>query len=117
MYGSLQLIITPPELLHTIAIYFIVSLPFLVTNEFNSIFIVTNNLSNKIGLITKCDTYTAEKWASKLFKHFAIMDRGLSKAIISDRNPKFMSTLWTEMCKDAGTSLLTTTACNSQEDR
>jgi hypothetical protein len=86
-YGSLQLILIALELFHTITTQFIVALPLLVPEGYNSIITVTNKFSKRLGLITGPDNYSAENWATRLLNHFSFTDWGLPTAIISNCDP------------------------------
>ncbi len=115
-YGSLQLILTPQEPFHVIAIDFIVALPILVPEGYNSILTVTDKFSKRLGLIAGHNNYFAEDWVTRLLNHLSFTDWGLPRAIISDRYPQFLGNMWKEMCKRLGIKLLTTTAYHPQRD-
>lgn len=113
-YGSLQPIDTPPVPYHTISIDFILALP--RTTEYNCILSVTDKFSKKITLIPGMDTYSAPQWAKVLLERLQLVDWGVPKAILSDRDPKFLSELWSAMFERLGVQLLYSTAYHPQTD-
>lgn len=77
---------------------------------------VTCKFSKKVTIIPGASTYTAKDWAKALLERLAIADWGLPSAIISDRDRKFLSELWTEIFKQLGVKLLYSTAYHPQTD-
>ena len=112
-YGALQPIESPPRCHHTVVIDFVVELPVTRDGE-NSLLTVTNKFSKRITMAAGKDTYKAEDWAKILLT--LLVDWGIPKVIISDRDPKFLSNLWQAMFKELGTELHLTTAYHPQAD-
>jgi len=115
-YGSLQPIQSPPIPFHTLAIDFILALPSSEPEGFDCLLSVTDKFSKRITLIPGQSTYTAEQWAHSLLTHLYLTDWGLPKAIVSDRDPKFLSELWKALFRKLGVSLFYTTAYHPQAD-
>ena len=112
-YGSLEPIVTPPIVGHTITIDFIMALPMTKSN-YNCALTVTCKFSKRVTILPGKDTYTAEEWAKILLDGLA--DWGVPKAIISDRDPKFLSDLWLAIFRSLGVKILATTAYHPQSD-
>lgn len=91
-YGDLQPIDGPPAPFHTITIDFILALRTTVEG-YNCIMSVTDKYSKRITMIARKDTYGAKEWASRMVLHLFVLDQGIPKVIISDRDPKFLSEL------------------------
>lgn len=114
-YGSLQPIDIAPSPFHTISIDFILALP-QTAEGFNCALSVTDKFSKRISVIPGKVTWNAEQWADALIDRLWIMDWGMPKAIISDRDKKFTSTLWNRIFTRLGTRLLYSTAYHPQTD-
>ena len=112
-YGSLKPIVTPPLIFHTITIDFILALP-LLENGFNAMMTITDKFSKRNTSVPGKDTWNAAEWAEALL--LALADWGIPKAIISDRDPKFLSDLWKAIFRTLGTELLVSTAYHPQTD-
>lgn len=78
---------------------------------------VTCKFSRRITLIAGKSTYSASQWANVLLDRLLVADWGLPEAIISNRDAKFLSDMWTTFFKRLGTKLLTSTAYHLQTDR
>lgn len=91
-YGSLQLILSPSHPFHTITIDFILALP--MTEEgFNCVISVTCKFSKMVTYIPGKTTWSAKDWAITLLDRLAGINWGLPRAIISDRDRKFVGQL------------------------
>lgn len=102
-YGSLQPIAMPAAPHHTITIDFVVALPQSPPPDgFDSVMSVTDKFSKRIALIPGKTTYTAGQWAHLLLERLDLADWGLPKAIISDRDRKFVSEIWTTIFQKKG---------------
>ena len=112
-YGSLQPIKTPNIPFHTITMDFILALPE-TTDGYDCILTITDKFSKKIYLIHGREDYDAEAWARKILYH--LQDWGVPRAIISDRDPKFLSKYWKETFRQLNTELLVSTAYHPQTD-
>lgn len=114
-YGSLQPIITPPSPFYTITIDFILALPE-SNEELNCALSVTDKFSKRITFMPKIDTWKAKDWAKNLLQQLDVAGWGLPKLILSDRESKFLSTLWKEIFKNLNVELLYSTAYHPQTD-
>ncbi len=114
-YGALQPILTPPTPYHTISMDFILALPVTVEG-FDCCLTVTDKFSRKIALIPGEGTWSAERWADDLLTTLMLLDWGLPKAIVSDRDRKFISAMWNQIFKRLGVNLLYSTAYHPQTD-
>lgn len=112
-YGSLNPVLTPALIFHTVTIDFILALPLLKTG-FNTMMTVTDKFSKKVTMVPGKDTWGSAEWASALL--LALADWGIPRAIISDRDPKFLSELWKAIFKTLGTDLMVSTAYHPQTD-
>ena len=66
--------------------------------------------SKRITLIPGKSTWTAKEWAGVLLERLWIADWGLPKVILSDRDRKFLSQLWSGLFERLGVELLYSTA-------
>ena len=114
-HGAYQPIASPPAPFHTISIDFILALP-LSRKEYDCIMTATCKYTRKITLMPGKTIYTAEEWAEILVRRLHKIDWGLPKAIISDRDRKFLSALWKALFKKLGVRLLYSTAYHPQTD-
>ena len=114
-FGALQPILTPPTPYHTISIDFILALP-VTAKGYDCILTATCKFTRKLTLIPGKTTYKAEDWAERLLTRLQKLDWGLPKAIISDRDKKFLSELWSALFAKLGVSLLYSTAYHPQTD-
>ena len=62
------------------------------------------------------DDYATDAWAHRLLDELLLADWGLPTRIISDRDPKFTSTLWRTIFARLETRLLMSTAYHPQTD-
>ncbi|QIX00238.1 hypothetical protein AMS68_005755 [Peltaster fructicola] len=113
-FGDLHPILSPAIPFHTIAMDFIVGLP--EYDEYNCLLTVTCKFSKRTILIPGHDQLDATAWAHKLLDELFSCDWGLPSAIISDRDPKFTSKLWSTMFDRLGIKLLRSTAYHPQTD-
>ena len=113
-FGQLRPIQSPPIPFHTVTIDLIVGLPKPPGTEWDALMTITCKASKKITGVPGQTTYSAEDWAEAFLN--ATADWGIPKAIISDRDRKFVSDLWTSIFKRLGTELLVTTAYHPQSD-
>ena len=111
-YDELMSIISTSRLFHTIAIDFILVL----SDELNITMFVICKHFKRTSLILDKETYEAKKWANALLNRLLIADWDISKAIIFDRDSKFMSDLWQVFFIRLNTRLLVATAYHSQTD-
>ncbi len=113
----MQPILSPPRPFHTITIDFILALPVSKKpDEFDSILSVTDKFSKAVTFIPGRKTMTAEDWAIGLMDRLALLNWGLPRAIISDRDAKFTAALWKGIFKQLNISLLYSTTYHPQTD-
>ena len=92
----MQPIYTLPIPFHTLTIDFILAMP--VTPEgFDCAMSITCKFSKRNTFIPGKTTWTAAEWATALLDRLEIGDWGIPKVILSDRDPKFLSELWTSL--------------------
>ncbi|SLM41004.1 reverse partial [Lasallia pustulata] len=75
---------------------------------------VTDKCSKRVTLLLGKNTYKAEDWATVLLE--GLTDWGIPDAIITDRDPKFMSEFWKELATKLKIEMLTSTAYHPQTD-
>ncbi|KAF7852733.1 hypothetical protein EAF04_010926 [Stromatinia cepivora] len=115
-YGSLQPILTPPHIFHTISIDFILALPRSVPDLFDCALPITDKLSKAVTIIPGKSTWNAAQWGNALISHLLGILWGVPRAIISDRDRKFISEVWRGMMDSLGIKLLFSTAWHPQTD-
>ena len=113
-YGSLQPVLTPAIPYHTIILDFILALP--EYQGFDTVMSVTCKFTKKIAAIPGNAKWSASQWGNDLLDRLDIADWGIPKVIISDRDRKFLSELWSAMFKKLGVKLLYSTAYHPQTD-
>ena len=114
-YGSLQPILSPPRPFHTITIDFILTLP-LTSEGYNQALTMTCKASKAISLMPGSDKWDGERWGLELLRHLALIHWGLPKAILSDRDPKFVGGLFRAMFKQLNVTMIFSTAWHPQTD-
>lgn len=114
-YGNLKPIITLPTPFYTITIDFILALPE-TKDRYNTTLSVTDKFSKRVTFVAGKDTWKASDWTTGLLQQLDIAGWGLPKIILSDRDPKFLSTLWKEIFKILKVELLYSTAYHPQTD-
>jgi hypothetical protein len=102
-------------LFQTIAIDFIVKLP--ESGGYDSIMMVTDHNCTKAVILVPCQEKIDTAGVAKLFKDRIFPFVGLPKKIISDRDPRFMSTFFKELCKQLEVLQNLSTAYHLQTDR
>ena len=85
-------------------------------NDRNTLLTVTDKFFKRILLIPRKDTWGATEWAGTVLDHLLSNDWGVPRVMISDRDPKFLSSFWTEIFKRLGTELLVSTMYHPQTD-
>ena len=114
-YGSMQPIYSPPIPFHTLTIDFILAMP-LTPEGFDCIKAVTCKFSKRVTFVPGKSTWKAPEWAAALLERLELGDWGLPKALLSDRDPKFLSELWTAIFEKLDVKLLYSTAYHPQTD-
>ena len=77
---------------------------------YNSILSVTDKFTKGITCIPGKVSWNAAQWAEVFLERVEIADWGVPKAIISDRDWKFLSEFWQALFTKLGVSLLYSTA-------
>ena len=114
-YGSLQPIESPPVPFFILTLDFVLAFP-LLKEGYNTIMSVTCKFSKRVTLVEVADKWSAEKWAHAFLKRLDLIDWGLPKELITDRDPKFLSKFWTALFAKLGVKLLYSTAYHPQRD-
>ena len=114
-YGSMQPIESPPVPFHTITIDFILSLP-TSAEGFDMAMPVTCKFTKRVTIVPGKSTWSAKEWAKALLNQLCLVDWGLMKVILSDRDRKFLGELWAELFKLLGVNLLYSSAYHPQTD-
>ena len=89
-YGSLNPIETLPVPYYTLTLDFVLYLPE-SQKGYNVILSVTDKFTKGITCIPGKSTWTAAEWADVFLERVEIINWGIPKAIISDRDRKFLS--------------------------
>ena len=113
-YGELNPIATPPIPFHTVAMDFIVALPF--HEGKNMLLTITCKFTKKKLLVPGFDEWSAAAWANVFITALVSHDWGVPVAIISDRDSRFMSSFWQAVFQKLGVTLATSTAYHPQTD-
>lgn len=113
--GLLNPIVSPSECFHTIAMDFISGFPESKSKKYNSILTISDKFTKVVTLVPTHTSDDAKKTAERFFRHF-YLQYGLPKAIISDRDTRFVSSFWKALAKRLDTKLLMSTAYHPQTD-
>lgn len=108
--GKLHPIDVPFVPFCTLTTDFITGLP-VTANGYDAIMTVTDKATRIVPIIPGKLEGDALYWAIRLWD-YVISQWGLPKAIISDRDGRFISHLWQALFKKVGTTLAITTAYN-----
>ena len=102
-YDELNSIISSSTSFHIIIMNFILVL----SNDFDALFIVICKYSRKVIFIVDKKTYNASQWANALLDRLLITNWDISTIIISNRNSRFMSKMWSTFFTKLNTKLFT----------
>ena len=116
VHGSLQPILTPPRPFHTISIDFILALPKSNPEGYDCAMSVTCKFSKAITIIPGNIAAGGKVWAAALLDRLCLTLWGLPRAILSDRDPRFVGQLWRGIFEKLGVSLLYSTSYHPQTD-
>ena len=114
-YGALQPIIVPGRPFHTLTIDFILALPISYNGE-DCLMSATCKASQAITLIEGKSTWSAKEWAMALLRRLQLLNWGIPRAIISDRDRKFLAEIWQQIFTALKVHLLYSTAWHPQTD-
>ena len=89
--------------------------PFPPSNDFNYLWVIVDKLTSMVHLIPTTTVVSAKKLAEIYFERIFPL-HGLPKAIVSDRDSKFVSKFWSTLHKILGTTLLMSSAYHPQTD-
>ncbi|GJU38314.1 ty3-gypsy retrotransposon protein [Tanacetum coccineum] len=112
-YGLLQPLPTPYQTWYDITMDFITHLP--PSNGKTTIWVIVDRLSKFAHFIALPTHYTANSLATIFLKDIYRL-HGLPNSITSDRDPLFLSHLWTQLFKQLGTKLRHSSAYHPQTD-
>ena len=99
-FGFLQPLRVPDFRWESVSMDFIVQLP-MTKNGNDAILIFVDRLSKMVHFAATNTTVTAEDTA-KLFRHEVFRLHGMPREIISDRDTRFTSAFWKEVCRLLG---------------
>ena len=111
-YDELMSIISSSYSFHTIVMNFIV----ILSNELNSIFIVTCKFFKRIILIIDKIIYNVSQWINALLNRLLIIDWNIFVVFIFDKDSKFFFDMWQVFFQRLNTKLFTFIAYHSQID-
>ena len=114
-FDSLQSILFSSISFHTLIIDFVLALSESHI-DLNVLMSVICKFSKRIIVIPEKNTWKALKWTTTMLDRLNLEDWELSKIIISDRDRKFLSKLWTALFTKLDVKLLYSTAYHSQTD-
>ena len=115
-YGLLQSIISPARPFDTITIDFILALLLSKPEKFDCILSVTDKFSKAITLIPGKIATGGKEWAILLLDRLCLLNWGLPRAILSDRDRRFIGQLWRGLFDQLKVSLLYSTSYHPQTD-
>ena len=116
LYGVLEPIQSPLVPFYIIAIDYVLALP-KTDDGLNTVLSVTDKFSKRVTFIPRAGTQSAAIWAIALLDRLAIANQGLPSVIISDRDRKFLSELWTAIFTRLRVNLLYSIAYHPQTNR
>lgn len=114
-YGSLEPIQPPGHPFYTITIDLVTGLP-ASTKGRDALMTVTCKRTKRVLLIPGMTDWSAAEWGAALIEALITHEWGLPKALISDRDKRFLNELWHAMFHMTGISFLTSTAWHPQTD-
>ena len=112
--GLLHPLPHPPRRWQQVSMDLITQLP-PTLHHHDAIFVVVDKCSKMIHCIPTTTSVTAPELAQLFFREI-VRHHGLPTSIISDRDPRFTSSFWTELWKQFGTRLAMSTAYHPQTD-
>jgi transposase InsO family protein len=82
---------------------------------YDTVLVVVDRGTKRVIYIPTKSTVTARDVA-RLFLQYVFREHGMPLSIVSDRDPRFMSNFWQELCRLLGTKLKPSTAFHPQTD-
>jgi transposase InsO family protein len=114
-YGLTMPLPIPGDRGECINIDFITKMP-ASENGNDAILTIVDSLTKRVRWVaTKEEGLTAEAFADLFVEHY-VRTRGLPAAIVSDRDPRFVSTFWRSVCERLGIKQKMSTAFHPQTD-
>ena len=114
-YDSLQSILSSFISFHILTIDFVLVLSTFHT-DMNNVMTITNKFNKRVIIVFDKNTWIAATWVKAFFNTFDLTDWNLFKIIISNRNQKFLSDLWSILFSQLDVKLLYSTVYHSQID-
>jgi hypothetical protein len=111
--GLLQPLLVPSQVWEDISLDFIDGLP--MSTRKDSILVVVDRLTKSDHFFALSHPYSAKKIA-ETFVSGVMKLHGVTRSIVSDRDPIFISLFWREFFKLHGTELKTSSAYHPQTD-
>lgn len=112
-FGLLQSIAVPDQPFQVVSMDFIPWLP--VSEGFNSILVIVDKLT-KYGIFIPVKMEMSSEETARTFFKNVISKFGIPRQVISDRDPKWSSDFWKEICRLMGMTRSLTTAYHPQAD-
>ena len=115
-YGSMQPILSPSRPFHTLCLDFVLALPESVPDGYETIMSITDKFSKAVTYLPGKSTWAGKEWATRVLDRMAALNWGLPRAIISDRDRKFVAGLWKQIFHQLKVKLYYSTAYHPQTD-
>ena len=114
-YDSLQSILSSFIFFHTFTIDFVLVLSIFHTSM-NNVMTITDKFNKRIIIVFDKDIWIVAIWIKTLFDKLDLTNWNLSKVIISNKNRKFLSDLWSILFSQLNVKLLYSIVYHSQTD-
>ena len=115
-FGAFQPVLTPAAPFVTIAIDFILALPTSVPDRFDAAMTATDKFTKAVTAIPGKATWNGAQWAVVLLDRLLLILWGIPRALISDRDAKFVGQLWSTILERLDVKLIFTTAWHPSAD-
>ena len=114
-YDSLQSILSSFIFFYTLTIDFVLILSTFHT-DMNNVMTITNKFKKRVIIVPDKNIWIAIIWVKALFDRFNLTNWDFFKIIISNKNRKFLSDLWSTLFSQLNVKLLYSTVYHSQID-